>query len=309
MRRAMVMVRNVSKAYRIYAHPRHRLLEALWRGRRRYHREFWALRDVSFEVESGRTLGIVGMNGSGKSTLLQIIAGIVQPTMGWVAVQGRVASLLELGAGFNPEFTGRENVLMQAAIMGFPREETPALLPRIEAFAEIGPFIDQPVKTYSSGMFVRLAFAAAINVDPEILIVDEALAVGDALFQARCFAKFREFKERGITIIFITHDLNLVTTHCDQSLLLDQGTLVARGLPKPVVDEYNRRISLRRETASASGFKKPERNLASQESLSNELEWDDLFEINPNEDRYGTRKAEILEAGIFTIGHEPAQIL
>jgi lipopolysaccharide transport system ATP-binding protein len=245
MRRAMVMVRNVSKAYRIYAHPRHRLLEALWRGRRRYHREFWALRDVSFEVESGRTLGIVGMNGSGKSTLLQVIAGIVQPTLGWVAVQGRVASLLELGAGFNPEFTGRENVLMQGAIMGFAREEMLARLPRIEAFAEIGTFIDQPVKTYSSGMFVRLAFAAAIQVDPDVLLVDEALAVGDAVFQHRCIRRIRELQEQGKTILFVSHDLAMVKAICTDAVFLDGGAVRALGDPGDVGNRYHAHIAQR----------------------------------------------------------------
>jgi ABC-type polysaccharide/polyol phosphate transport system ATPase subunit len=244
----MVAVRNVSKAYRIYAHPRHRLLEALWRGRRRYHREFWALRDVSLEIESGRTLGIIGMNGSGKSTLLQVIAGIVQPTLGQVTVQGRVTSLLELGAGFNPEFTGRENVLMQGAIMGFPREEMLDRLPQIEAFAEIGSFIDQPVKTYSSGMFVRLAFAAAIQADPDVLLVDEALAVGDAIFQHRCIRRIRQLQADGRTILFVSHDVTLVRAICTEVLFLDAGETRALGDPEEVVNRYHAHIA-RQEAA------------------------------------------------------------
>jgi len=248
-----VEVRHVSKAYRIYAHPRHRLLEALWRGRRTYHRPFWALRDVTFDVRPGATLGIIGVNGSGKSTLLQVVAGIVQPTAGEVTVRGRVASLLELGAGFNPEFTGRENVLMHGAIMGFAREEMAARLPAIEAFAEIGEFIDQPVKTYSSGMFVRLAFAAAIHVDPDVLLVDEALAVGDAIFQHRCIRRIREIQEQGKTILFVSHDVGMVKSICSEALFLDGGEARALGDPGEVANLYHAYIA-RREDRPAAGL-------------------------------------------------------
>jgi ABC-type polysaccharide/polyol phosphate transport system ATPase subunit len=238
-----VSVEAVSKAYRIYAHPRHRLLQALWRGRRVYHRDFWALRNVTVQVPRGSTLGIIGMNGSGKSTLLQVIAGIVQPTAGRVAIDGRVASLLELGAGFNPEFTGRENVLMHGAIMGFGRAEMQARLPDVEAFAEIGEFIDRPVKTYSSGMFVRLAFAAAIHVDPEILLVDEALAVGDAVFQHRCIRRIKAFQEGGKTILFVSHDITTVKAICTEVLFLDQGEVRALGDPAKVTDLYHAHVA------------------------------------------------------------------
>jgi ABC-type polysaccharide/polyol phosphate transport system ATPase subunit len=238
-----VRLQAVSKAYRIYAHPRHRLLEALWRGRRTYHRELWALRDVSVEVPSGVTLGIIGMNGSGKSTLLQVIAGIVQPTRGRVSVEGRIASLLELGAGFNPEFTGRENVLMHGAIMGLPRDEVLGRVPAIQAFAEIGDFFDQPVKTYSSGMFVRLAFAAAVHVDPDVLLVDEALAVGDAVFRHRCLRKIREFQAAGKTICVVSHDTGLVKAVCSRALLLHQGVVQADADPETVVNLYHARIA------------------------------------------------------------------
>jgi ABC-type polysaccharide/polyol phosphate transport system ATPase subunit len=238
-----VHVEAVSKAYRIYAHPRHRLLEALWRGRRTYHRDFWALRDVTVRVRSGSTLGVIGMNGSGKSTLLQVIAGIVQPTSGRVTAAGRIASLLELGAGFNPEFTGRENVLMHGAIMGFGRAEMQARLPDVEAFAEIGEFVDRPVKTYSSGMFVRLAFAAAIHVDPEILLVDEALAVGDAVFQHRCIRRIKEFQERGKTILFVSHDIGTVKAICTEVLFLDHGEVRALGDPAEVTDLYHAHVA------------------------------------------------------------------
>src|SRR5262249_7950577 len=196
----VIEVRDVSKAYKIYPRARHRLLEALTLGRRCYHTDFWALRDINFDVERGTTVGIIGVNGSGKSTLLQAVAGCGTPTTGQARVHGRVSSLLELGAGFSPEFTGRENVELFGSIMGLSRAETLARLPAVEAFAEIGEFIDRPVKSYSSGMFVRLAFAAAIHVDPDVLLVDEALAVGDGVFQHRCIRRIRELQARGTTI-------------------------------------------------------------------------------------------------------------
>src|SRR5437016_1893645 len=194
-----ISVRDVTKKYRLFRSPQEILKEALHPFRKRYHREFWALNGVSFDVAPGQTVGILGRNGSGKSTLLQIIAGIIQATSGEVIVNGRISALLELGAGFNPEFTGRENAHFQAQLMDLSREEIDRRLPEIEAFADIGEFFDQPVKTYSSGMFVRVAFASAINVDPDILIVDEALAVGDAKFQNKCFLKFKEFQGAGKT--------------------------------------------------------------------------------------------------------------
>ena len=238
-----VDIEAVSKAYRIYAHPRHRLLEALWRGRRAYHRDFWALRDVTLQIRAGSTVGIIGVNGSGKSTLLQVIAGIVQPTHGRVTVQGRVASLLELGAGFNPEFTGRENVIMQGTIMGFTSEEIRERISAIEAFAEIGDFIDQPVKTYSSGMFVRLAFAAAIHVDPDVLLVDEALAVGDAIFQHRCIRRIKELQDQGKTIVFVSHDIGTVKTLCSEVLFMHAGEVRAMGEPSDVTNLYHAHIA------------------------------------------------------------------
>jgi lipopolysaccharide transport system ATP-binding protein len=234
---------HVSKAYRIYAHPRHRLLEAVWRGRRKLHQEFWALRDVSVHVPPGSTLGIIGMNGSGKSTLLQVIAGIVHPTAGTVHVTGRIASLLELGAGFSPEFTGRENVFMHGAILGLSRDAVEARFPAIEAFAEIGDFIDRPVKTYSSGMFVRLAFAAAIHVDPDVLLVDEALSVGDVVFQHRCIRRIREFQDAGKTILFVSHDLGTVKAICSQVLFLDAGSVRAIGEPAEVASLYHAHVA------------------------------------------------------------------
>lgn len=222
-----ISVQSVSKKYRLYSLPKQRLLEALHPFRKQYHREFWALQDVSFDVPRGTTLGVIGRNGSGKSTLLQVICGILRPTGGLVETAGRISALLELGAGFNPQFTGRENAWFSGQLMGLSPAEIKARMPEIEIFADIGEFFDQPVRTYSSGMFVRLAFACAISVDPDILIIDEALAVGDARFQQRCFRKFREFQEAGKTIVFVTHDMNAICKYCDFGMLLEQGRVVA----------------------------------------------------------------------------------
>jgi ABC-type polysaccharide/polyol phosphate transport system ATPase subunit len=233
-----VSVKNVSKKFLLFGSPKDRLLEALHPFKRKYHREFWALKDISFEVPKGTTLGIVGRNGSGKSTLLQIICSVLKPTLGTVTVNSRVSALLELGAGFNHEFTGRDNVILNGALMGFTRREMEERLPLIESFADIGEFIDQPVKTYSSGMFVRLAFAAAINVDPDILIVDEALAVGDAKFQHKCYNKFLEFQNAGKTILFVSHSTDAIVRHCDYAILLDGGRIVEKGEPKTIINYY-----------------------------------------------------------------------
>ncbi len=232
------MVQNVSKLYKLYRRPADRLREALPFNRRQFHSDFWALRDIGFQVEKGETLALVGPNGSGKSTLLQIVAGILQPTQGRVVTRGRIAALLELGAGFNPEFTGRENVFLNGEIMGLSRAEIERAMPSIEAFAEIGEFIARPVKEYSSGMYVRLAFATAIHVDPEILIVDEALAVGDAVFANRCVRKFEELRERKITVLFVSHDLGLVKQLSNRAILLLNGRMEAQGSPSDVINRY-----------------------------------------------------------------------
>jgi lipopolysaccharide transport system ATP-binding protein len=231
-------IQNVSKSYRLYERPVDRLLEALPLARHRAVKEFWALRDVSLNVERGEVLGVVGPNGSGKSTLLQIVSGILQPTRGRVIAKGRIAALLELGAGFNPEFTGRENVFLNGEILGLSREYMERAFPSIAAFAEIGAFMDRPVKEYSSGMYVRLAFSTAIHVDPEILIVDEALAVGDAIFANRCIKKFEELKQRGVTVLFVSHDLGLVKRLCDRAALMVDGKVAAYGAPSDVVNRY-----------------------------------------------------------------------
>jgi lipopolysaccharide transport system ATP-binding protein len=244
----VLRVENVSKQYRTYTRPADRLKESLTRGRWRRHKEFWALREVSFELEQGVTVGIVGPNGCGKSTLLQIISGTLEPTHGDVWHEGRIAALLELGAGFDPEFTGVENIYMNASLLGLSRRATDALFPQIERFAEIGPFIFQPVKTYSSGMYVRLAFAIASSVEPEILVVDEALAVGDAVFQHRCLRRIKELQEAGTTVLFVSHDLAAVRALCSRAILLNGGSIVADGRPVDVLNHYQK-IIMERERA------------------------------------------------------------
>ncbi len=233
-----ISVRNLTKTYRIFGHAGDRIKQALSLGRARFHKEFTALQDVSFEIKKGETVGIIGRNGSGKSTLLQLICGILKPTSGSVEVNGRISALLELGAGFNPEFTGRENVYFQGAVMGIPKEEMARRFDEIAAFADIGEFIDQPVRTYSSGMFVRLAFSAAINMSPEILVVDEALAVGDIAFQSRCMEKLRQFQENGLTIVLVTHAHSIIAGLCNRVIYLQKGCLVNHGIPAQVLTAY-----------------------------------------------------------------------
>jgi ABC-type polysaccharide/polyol phosphate transport system ATPase subunit len=233
-----IHVRGVGKMYRIYDRPQDRLKQMLWRGRRLYGREFWALRDVSFELRRGETLGIIGRNGSGKSTLLQIIAGTLAPTEGEVQVKGGVAALLELGSGFNPEFTGRENVFLNGSILGFSHQEMARLFDEIVAFADIGAFIDQPVKTYSSGMVVRLAFAVQAHVRTDVLIIDEALSVGDIFFQQKCFNHIRQLQKRGVTILYVSHDLTSVQNICDQAILMKDGAAIFNGDPNEAVSRY-----------------------------------------------------------------------
>ncbi|MDF3935311.1 ABC transporter ATP-binding protein [Pseudomonas citronellolis] len=235
-----IRVENLSKCYHIYEKPRDRLLQMVMRGRKQYFREFWAVRGVSLEVKKGETVGIVGRNGSGKSTLLQMICGTLNQTGGVIKTNGRIAALLELGSGFNPEFTGRENIFLNATILGLTEAETTARLDEIIDFSEIGEFIDQPIKTYSSGMVVRLAFAVAVSVQPEILIVDEALSVGDELFQRKCFAKIEQIKERGATILFVSHSGSTIIELCDRAVLIDSGELLYDGPPKLVIGQYQR---------------------------------------------------------------------
>lgn len=268
-----IKVESLSKCYQIYDTPRARLkqfvLPRLQRmaglAPKQYYREFWALKDVSFEVKKGETVGIIGRNGSGKSTLLQMICGTLNPTVGSIQTNGRIAALLELGSGFNPEFTGRENVYMNASVLGLSDNEIDARFDEIAAFADIGEFMEEPVKTYSSGMSVRLAFAVAVSVDPDILIVDEALSVGDELFQRKCFSRIEVIRSAGATILFVSHSGGTVVEFCDRALLLDTGKRLAMGMPKKIVGRYQKllyapqekreaiRAEIHREDESAAG--------------------------------------------------------
>lgn len=244
--KSIIEVSNLGKCYEIYSEPRDRLKQYLAQGiaklgnyqSKKYYREFWALQDVSFSIGRGETVGIIGQNGSGKSTLLQLICGTLRPTTGKATVQGRIAALLELGAGFNPEFTGRENAYLNAAILGIPREAMESRMQDVLDFSELGDFLDQPVKTYSSGMYARLAFAVAIHVDPEILIVDEALAVGDARFTAKCMRRIKDIQGQGSSILFVSHDVGSVRTLCQRAIWINQGKLIEDGDVFPVTGRY-----------------------------------------------------------------------
>jgi teichoic acid transport system ATP-binding protein len=235
---SLVELQNISKRYSIYERPIDRLKEIAWRNRRCYHKEFWALRGIDLVVEPGMTTAILGPNGSGKSTLLQIIAGVIQPTNGTCKINGRLTAILELGAGFQPEYSGRENVLLSGMILGVPKAEMLQKMNEIAEFAEIGEFFDQPVKTYSSGMVVRLAFGAAINVNPQILLVDEALAVGDSRFQQKCVKKIEELQTKGATIIFVSHDIKAVERFCQQAVLLNGGLVLGKGPVDEIIPMY-----------------------------------------------------------------------
>lgn len=253
----VVSVKNLTKTYRIFGHPSERIKQALTFGQARFHREFTALQDVSFEIRKGETVGVIGRNGSGKSTLLQLICGILKPTSGTVQVNGRVAALLELGAGFNPEFTGRENVYFHGSLMGYTKTQMDERFEDIVAFADIGEFIDHQVRTYSSGMFVRLAFAANVHMNADILIVDEALSVGDAGFQRKALRKMQSFVEGGGTLVYVSHDLESVRRTCSHAILLQHGQKVCGGSTKPVCDAYEQMMfgSQRKETPDHSGIK------------------------------------------------------
>lgn len=263
-----VRVESVSKQYRIYDRPADRLKETLTRGRWKAHREFWALQNISFEVEAGTTTGIIGPNGSGKSTLLQIVTGTLEPTHGSVSLEGRVAALLELGAGFNAEFTGVENIFMNTALLGLSKSETEKLLPEIASFAEIGDFLYQPLKTYSSGMYIRLAFAAAVAVAPQVLIIDEALAVGDAVFQHRCTRRIKEMQENGTTILFVSHDPGAIRALCSRAILLNEGRMEADGPPAEVLSRYQKLIMAQEASYAESQLNQAEPPSSSIEAKS-----------------------------------------
>jgi|Deesub1362A_J573_1020465.scaffolds.fasta_scaffold00077_9 ABC-type polysaccharide/polyol phosphate transport system ATPase subunit len=297
-----VSIKNLSKSFKLYRSPVERLKELIHPLKKKYHRDFWALRDINIDIPKGTTFGIIGQNGSGKSTLLQLIAGILRPTTGSIQVDGRVSALLELGAGFSPGFTGRENVFMQGAIMGIGREEMERRFNQIVDFAGIGQFIDQPVKTYSSGMYVRLAFAVAINVDPDILIVDEALAVGDDMYKRRCYRKIEEFQKNGKTIIFVSHSLPVVTGICDQVMLLDGGEVVEVGEPGKIVNVYLEMLASREVKQSDV--------LERAETIGRRREGAGISAVtSPSEYRFGSRDAEIIDIKIIDKNGRNVEVL
>ena len=296
-----ISVNHVSKVYKLYDNPMDRLKESLGLSRKKKYKEHYALNGISFEIKKGETVGIIGTNGSGKSTILKIITGVLNPTSGSVQVDGRISALLELGAGFNMEYTGLENVYLNGTMLGFSKEEIDARLQDILDFADIGEFIHQPVKTYSSGMFVRLAFAVAINIDPEILIVDEALSVGDIFFQSKCFRKFEEFKERGKTILLVSHDLSSISKYCDRVILLNKGNKVSEGSPKVVVDEYKKILANKSEGVETEtkeeALDTPDQEVLNEQNgkFSIKNNWSKSFPLNPEFIEYGTGQAEILD--------------
>lgn len=277
-RKTAIKVNNLKKVYKLYDKPSDRFKETFGLTHKKY-KEHYALNGVNIEIYQGETVGIIGTNGSGKSTILKIITGVLSPTEGNVTVDGRISALLELGAGFNMEYNGIENVFLNGTMMGFSEKEIEKKLPDILKFADIGDYVYQPVKTYSSGMFVRLAFAVAINIEPEILIVDEALSVGDVFFQAKCYHKFEEFKKMGKTIVFVSHDLSSISKYCDRVFLLNQGNLLGEGTPKEMIDAYKRVLVGQYEVTEEqdTGIVMPEHVL------------------NPDLLEYGTKQAEIVE--------------
>ncbi len=300
----VVEFRSVSKSYPIYPKPSARLKELALLNRRSFHRDFWALRDVTFQIEPGETFCVIGENGSGKSTLLQIVAGILHPTLGEVSVRGRVAALLELGSGFNPEFTGRDNIYLNAAILGLSRAEIDGRFDQIEAFAEIGDFIDQPVKTYSSGMAVRLAFSVAIHVDPEILLVDEALAVGDIYFHQRCMRKVHELREKGVTILFVTHSMAEVKAIGDHALWLEGGRVRDFGNTERVVTQYLAAM-FEKDSAYLTTLRRQQKRSGNAPVRAPEV-----VETIPNVDhRFGDGRAEILGIALLDLAGQPIHLL
>ena len=286
-KKKVIQIRNLSKMYKLYDRPSDRLKESLGLSRKKRYKEHYALRDVNFEIEEGECVGIIGTNGSGKSTILKIITGVLSPTEGEVQVDGRISALLELGAGFNMEYTGLENIYLNGTMIGFSEKEIDERLDAILEFADIGDFIHQPVKMYSSGMFVRLAFAVAINIDPEILVVDEALSVGDVFFQAKCYHKFEEFKEQGKTILFVSHDLSSISRYCDRVILLNKGVKLDEGSPKAMVDMYKQLLV--NQDPVKQGPKEEKQDAKEKEN------WREGFLVNPDTLEYGEKQAEIID--------------
>ena len=292
-----IEIKDVVKVYKLYDRARDRVKESLGLGRKQPHKLHYALNGVSMNIYRGETVGIIGTNGSGKSTILKIITGVLNPTSGHVHVAGRISALLELGAGFNMEYNGIENVYLNGTMMGFTDREIDEKLPEILEFADIGDYVNQPVKTYSSGMFVRLAFAVAINIEPEILIVDEALSVGDVFFQAKCYHKFEEFKKMGKTIVFVSHDLSIISKYCDRVFLLNKGNLLGEGSPKEMIDAYKRVLVGQYEVSGAEGHGSLADGAGAENTDGRAAEADGLriTGVNPDAQEYGTKQAEIVD--------------
>lgn len=313
-----IKVSNVVKIYKLYDKPTLRIKEALSISKKQYHKDFLALNDISFEIKKGEMLGIIGKNGAGKSTILKIITGVLTPTSGKVEINGKISALLELGAGFNPEYTGIENIYLNGTMIGFTREEMNNKIDDIISFADIGDFINQPVKTYSSGMFARLAFAVAINVEPDILIVDEALSVGDVFFQAKCYKKLEDLKNMGKTILFVTHDMGSVMKYCNRAIIFNHGSIVAEGDPPAMIDIYKKilvgqfdttekendtadNLSVQGDVDDLINKETPTEMMDSAREKKNQdsKNWKDYMLINPNSQIYGDKRAEIVDFGIF----------
>lgn len=304
MSEVAIRVDDVSKLYKLYDKPSDRLKESLGLTRKKLYKEHYALHNISFDVKRGETVGIIGTNGSGKSTILKIITGVLNPSGGHVEIDGRISALLELGAGFNMEYTGIENIYLNGTMIGFSREEIDAKMQDILDFADIGDFVHQPVKTYSSGMFVRLAFAVAINIDPEILIVDEALSVGDVFFQAKCYKKFEDFKKMGKTILFVSHDLGSISKYCDRVVLLNRGKKLAEGTPKEMVSMY-KRIMVNQDKAEEIAAHQMDMSSLEEDDEKEikeaacEGQWKNHYNLNPDVDEYGNGAAEIEDFAII----------
>ena len=294
MSETAIRVQNLTKMYKLYNKHLDRLKDSLGLTRKKCYKEHYALNDISFEVKKGETVGIIGTNGSGKSTILKIITGVLNPTEGEVEINGRISALLELGAGFNMEYTGIENVYLNGTMIGFTKEEIDAKLDAILEFADIGDFVYQPVKTYSSGMFVRLAFAVAINIEPEILIVDEALSVGDVFFQAKCYRKFEEFKKMEKTILFVSHDLVSINQYCDRAILLNKGHKVKEGQPKEIIDIY-KKILVNQYNENEEQEEKVTANAIAEEGKL----YKEHMTLNPDVVDYGNGCTEIVDFAIL----------
>ncbi|CCL15252.1 ABC transporter related [Clostridioides difficile T22] len=293
MNEIVIKVENISKVYKLYEKPIDRLKETIGLSKKVYHTKHYALENLSFQVEKGETIGIIGTNGSGKSTLLKMITGVLTPTSGNIIVNGKISALLELGAGFNPEYTGIENIYLNGTMMGYKKEEMDDKIESILEFADIGEFINQPVKTYSSGMFSRLAFAVAINVEPDILIVDEALSVGDVFFQAKCYKKFNDFKKQGRTIIFVSHDMGSIMKYCDKTLLIDRGKFVDMGPSANMIDIY-KKILVNQYVPDSDN----EEIIEDVMEIEGTNKWYEKLQINPTKLEYGNKKAEIIDFAI-----------